>query len=212
MENQKNNKGVIALLIIIIVILSTLCVLFATDTINFNSKGNNNNELSNENITEEDNTLDGNKDNQKQEENNNEKTDESNFIRETKITLIDEPNCTGNGSPLIATIESNGNISIAQNKEKAEIAVGNAKYLYRVSLHACDSFILYYITEDKELYKITNPKVSTVLNQKATKATESKVIEFLGVVDKSDGRYLKVLLESGEIEYIKYLHFLGHNT
>lgn len=44
MENQKNNKGVIALLIVIIVILSTLCILFATGTISFNSNKVNENE------------------------------------------------------------------------------------------------------------------------------------------------------------------------
>jgi hypothetical protein len=53
------------------------------------------------------------------------------------------------------------------------------------------------------LYVIDNPN-STTLNQKAVKATESKVIEFLGVEGKSDGSYLKVLLESREIEYVKY--------
>jgi len=34
---QKNNKGIIALLIVFIVILSALCILFATGTISFNS-------------------------------------------------------------------------------------------------------------------------------------------------------------------------------
>ena len=42
MENQKNNKGVIALLIVIIVILSALCVLFATGTISLKSNNENN--------------------------------------------------------------------------------------------------------------------------------------------------------------------------
>lgn len=58
MENKKNNKGVIAILIVIIIILSTLCVLFATGTIKYETNnitnninndetnGTNNNELS----------------------------------------------------------------------------------------------------------------------------------------------------------------------
>lgn len=47
MENQKNNKGVIALLVVIIVILSALCILFATGTINLKSNAaNNNNQVS----------------------------------------------------------------------------------------------------------------------------------------------------------------------
>ena len=58
MENQKNNKGVIALLIVIIVILSALCILFATGTISFNSNKANDDEV-NENIndTNDDNNV-----------------------------------------------------------------------------------------------------------------------------------------------------------
>ena len=43
MENQKNNKGVIALLIVIIIILSALCILFATGTISLKSNDADNN-------------------------------------------------------------------------------------------------------------------------------------------------------------------------
>ena len=39
---KKSNKGIIILMSIIIVILAVLCVLFATDTIKFNSKVINN--------------------------------------------------------------------------------------------------------------------------------------------------------------------------
>lgn len=49
MENQKNNKGAIALLIVIIAILLVLCVLFATGTISFNSNSTNSNQQTNEN-------------------------------------------------------------------------------------------------------------------------------------------------------------------
>lgn len=49
MENQKNNKGVIALLIVIIVILSALCVLFATGTITLKSNDVDNNETNTNN-------------------------------------------------------------------------------------------------------------------------------------------------------------------
>ena len=47
MENQKNNKGIIAILIVIIVILSGLCVLFATGTISLKS-----NEVTNDETNE----------------------------------------------------------------------------------------------------------------------------------------------------------------
>ena len=194
MEKQKNNKVVITLLVAIIVILSVLCILFATGTISLNTnKVNDNN--TNENIT------DNGQNNQ--EENNNEKIDESNFIRETRITLVEEPACTGNSSPLIANIESDGNISIAQNKGAEKIKVGNAKYLYRVGIIACANIRLYYITEDKGLYVVDHPSAGKS-NQKGTKVSSSKIIEFLGEEHRDDGSYLKVLTENKTIEYIKY--------
>jgi len=52
-ENQKNNKGVIALLIVIIIILSTLCVLFATRTISFNVDKENDNNVNEDNKLEQ---------------------------------------------------------------------------------------------------------------------------------------------------------------
>ena len=72
MENQKNNKGVIALLIVIIIILSALCVLFATRTIDFKSKDASDNEIK-ENIN--DNNAGSNDDN-------------SNVINNTKDEII----------------------------------------------------------------------------------------------------------------------------
>ena len=55
MENKNNNKGVIALLIVIIVILAVLCVLFATETISLNTKTTNNNEQTTGNNSNTDN-------------------------------------------------------------------------------------------------------------------------------------------------------------
>lgn len=63
MENQKNNRGVIALLIVIIVILSVLCVLFATETISFKYNDVDTNEKN-------DNVADNNQTNQNANENN----------------------------------------------------------------------------------------------------------------------------------------------
>ena len=51
MENQKNNKGVITLLIVIIIILSALCVLLSIGTISFKSNEVNTNK-SNDNVTD----------------------------------------------------------------------------------------------------------------------------------------------------------------
>lgn len=42
MEQEKNNKGIIVLLIVLVVILAVLCVLFATGTISFRSDANSN--------------------------------------------------------------------------------------------------------------------------------------------------------------------------
>ena len=50
MEQEKNNKGVIALLVVLVVILAVLCVLFATGTISFKNSTANNNQ-----VTQEDN-------------------------------------------------------------------------------------------------------------------------------------------------------------
>lgn len=49
MENQKNSKGVIALLVVIIIILAVLCILFATGTITLKSNTTNNNQQTSEN-------------------------------------------------------------------------------------------------------------------------------------------------------------------
>lgn len=62
MDNQKNYKGIITILIIIIVILSAFCILFATGTISFKNNDcdnnndqliENNEDLENDNITNE---------------------------------------------------------------------------------------------------------------------------------------------------------------
>lgn len=64
MEKQNNNKGVIALLIVFIVILLALCALFATGTISFNSNKVNNNDtnenVNNNNQTNEDYNIEDN--------------------------------------------------------------------------------------------------------------------------------------------------------
>lgn len=59
MKNDNSKNIIIALLTVIVIILVALVVLFATDTISFNSKVNdNNNELSNENIDNNDSSND----------------------------------------------------------------------------------------------------------------------------------------------------------
>ena len=61
MEQQNNNKSLIAVLIIIIVILAVLCILFATNTISFNSNSvDNGNNQSNGSVIENSNTSNDN--------------------------------------------------------------------------------------------------------------------------------------------------------
>ena len=76
MEN-KNNKGLITLLIVIIVILLGLCVLFSTGTISFKSNDVDNNEI-NQNINENNNVEidDTNNNSQEDIENNQNKYNE----------------------------------------------------------------------------------------------------------------------------------------
>ena len=90
MENQKNNKGVIALLIVIIVILSALCVLFATGTISFKPNDVDNNKT-NENIND-DNKVEGNDENNNNINDNKEETTEKYFydVKDLEIKALPE--------------------------------------------------------------------------------------------------------------------------
>lgn len=208
MEQEKNNKGVIALLVAIIAILLALVILLATGTISFKSNAtNNSNNQSNGGITETNNTADdttaNNNDNQQSQNNN---VSESDYIRQTSVVLVEEPGCTGHSTSLTAEINSDKNIGIAQDKVAEEIIVGNAKYLYKVGILACDAVKLYYITEDNGLYVVDHPNTGNP-NQKGTKVTSSKIVEFLGEESRDDGAYLKVLTESKNIEYIKFFAY-----
>ena len=197
-RKMKNNNSILT---IIIVILS-LAIVGIIGYIAYERILNNN-----------DNTVIENKDDKTQENNNivndinNNKHDESSFVRQTKVNLVEEPNCTGNSSSLIASIEENGNISISQNGGASIVTPGNAKYLFRVGKLACDVVSLYYITNDNELYVLDNPKSD--VDQTATKVIDAEVIEFLGtqIKEVEDGynNYLKVLLKDNTIKYINYM-------
>ena len=129
---------------------------------------------------------------------------EKDYIRQTSVVLIEEPNCTGQHSTsLKAEINSNKNIAITQDKAIEEIIIKKTKYLYKINIIACDNVKLYYITEDNGLYVIEQPSTEKT-NQTGTKVTSSKIIEFLGEEHRDDGSYLKVLTEGKNIEYIKY--------
>lgn len=63
MENQKNSKGLVVLLAVLVVILGALCVLFATGTISLNNKTTTNDDLNtgNNTVIENNNTSDNTK-------------------------------------------------------------------------------------------------------------------------------------------------------
>ena len=85
MENQKNNKGVIAILIVIIVILSTLCILFATGTISLKSNDVDNNEI-NQDVNENNNKndLENNNSNINNNDTNNEEKNSKEWVNYLK--------------------------------------------------------------------------------------------------------------------------------
>lgn len=202
MKKEKEKNIVIGVLVAIIMIIIVVIAFTYNDTKNYKETNNSNNQ-SKENINngvnkEEDITT---------EENDTNSYNENDFIRQTNITLVDEPNCNGNSISLVANIEEDGNISISQSGGASIVTPGNAKYLYKVGKLACDAVSLYYITSDNELYVLDNPRSD--MDQTATKVIEDEVVEFLGTETKEveDGynHYLKVLLSSGEVEYINYL-------
>lgn len=75
MENQRNNKGVIALLIVIIIMLTAFCILLATGTISFKSNDVDTNKP-NDNITDNN------------ESNNNENNPQTSNIKVDDIKTI----------------------------------------------------------------------------------------------------------------------------
>ena len=76
MENQKSSKGVIALLIVIIVILSIFCILFATGTISFkSSKSSTDTQLKENNVINNENNVE-----QSNNEQNSETIDYTKYI------------------------------------------------------------------------------------------------------------------------------------
>ena len=91
MEDQKNNRGLIALLIVIIVILSALCILLATETISFKSNDVNINKP-NDNITDNNEENENVNDNNKNDADDNENTSQNS--NENNTTTCEEcPKC-----------------------------------------------------------------------------------------------------------------------
>ena len=111
MENQKNNKEVIALLIVIIVILSSLCFLFATGTVSFNSNKANDDKL-NENINDNNN----NTKNENINDNNN-NTKNENINGDNNNTKNENINDNNNNTKNENINDNNNNMKNESNKK-----------------------------------------------------------------------------------------------
>lgn len=170
MKNQKNNNGIIALFSVIIVILSILCILFATGIISFKSNNINNNE-SNKNIN--DNNV-GNITN-----NNNLK-----YANQTFASTVFANSEKGNEKTIDIKID-NGNIIFKSDNKELVLSDVNAKYMYLHEYMEVCSAKLYFINQNNELYRIS---LSSLLCQydfdkdklEVKKVTDSKVTNFLG--------------------------------
>lgn len=186
MENQKNNKGVIALLIVIIVILSALCILFATGMINFKSNNIDNNDI-NENTNNISNNEDNNGSNQNINDNNNaEHNDEENIKKQNVTINKDELTKFGKSdynfikvvynSEYSFKLDVDGRINI--NFENYLSNISNAKDLLLFSPPSPHS-ILYILTTDGNVYKYETSSYGTK-NYNATKIEQySNIVQII---------------------------------
>ena len=204
-------KNVIIVMLLLIIVMLVLLIGYVYQDKNKDNIVNGDNNQGQENVDSDFNIEEDDEDNdiEIKEDNNLNKYTENDFIRETQVTLIEEPLCSGNGSSLIATIESDGNISVSRAGSATLITPGNAKYLYRVEKIVCDSVDLYYITDNGKLYLVSQGQLNSGKDEVAVKVTESNAVEFLGTelkeTEEGYNYYLKVLLKNGNVEYIKYL-------
>lgn len=200
MENQKNNKRVIALLVVIIIILASLCVLFATGTISF--KSNDNKDTNNQDI--------------------------ANSLKPTNQTtaLVTVDNLEeGKGKTIDIKID-NGNIIFTSDNNELVLSNVNAKYMYLHQYMESCSTKLYYINENNELYRISLLSLVCQYNFDKEKlyiekVTDSKVTDFLGfgysysrTSDMNiDTTYHNVyyLLENGDVESL-VINLYKHNN
>lgn len=156
-----------------------MCVLLATDTINFKSKDTTNNSNQTiENIT-----------------NNSLK-----FANQTtaKATLFH----SDNSKSTIDIKIDNGNIIFTSDVKELTLSNINAKYMYLdMYMNVC-SQTLYYINQNNALYKIYIGLMVCQNEFDKEKATESKVINFLGKGSVHHG------LDSEHVEYSHNIYII----
>ena len=147
MENQKNSKGVITLLVIIIIILLALVILMATGTINFKSTTTTNNQQSSSNNNVNDTQDTSN------EDTTNTSTDEFtiNVDELTKISKSDYNFLKQDGtSDYTFNLSIDGKININFENEIANIS--NAKDIMLFVTPSTD-YNLYILTTNGDIYK-----------------------------------------------------------
>ena len=147
MENQKNNKGIIALLIVIIVILSALCVLFATNTIILKSNKIDDNETY-QNVNENNNKNDLENNNSDISNDVNVNTDiVLNYKLEAKTTVKVDLLWNDKYDDIEVI---NGNLKV--NDKTFSIFNEKIKYFYMQRYQSGASTIFHYLTEKGNIY------------------------------------------------------------
>lgn len=164
MENTKNNKLVIILLVILVLILGCLCVLFATGTIKLNDKKGNNTEEKENQTTEEN----------KQENNNEQETSTDDYYKNLVSKYVDDTDLR------IAEIKNNGlndnvkvSLIISKVKSDKKVKCGEAfgisdedfYNLFDGSAFGC----IGHDERDAISYEIVNEKSRELFNSDAPK-------------------------------------------
>lgn len=147
MENQKNYKGVIVLLIVIIVVLSALCILFATGTISFKDNDVDNNEP-NQDINENNNKNDLENDNSDINNNDNTGSDVVAYYKLESKTNVKVDLMWDDKYDNIEII--NGNLKV--NDKTFSISNEKIRYFYMQRYQSSASTVFHYLTEQGNIY------------------------------------------------------------
>ena len=149
MENQKNNKVIIALVGVIIVILVVFCILFTTGTITFKSSNNSNN--NNKEITNENNEI---------------------IVSETELNKFGKSDYNIIKSETLGStsfnLDINGKININFTNNISNLS--NVKDIMLFNRTAPSS-ILYILTNDGNIFSYDTANIETN-NYNATKINE----------------------------------------
>jgi len=200
-ENQKNNKGVITLLIVIIVILSVLCVLLATGTISFKSNEVNTNKP-NDNITDnvtDNNELTNNDGNESTENNDIERVVLDNENKTDQCLNINDGYAHENREVVINNISiknKNYTFRYVENHTNRTIKVyinNNVAYEGQTSeallLNVCNygNYIVYSTGwEGAPFYRIIDTTGKVVMSFVGNKVTYSNGVLSVEELDKND--------------------------